>query len=57
MGHAYWAHEKVKSSTSVTGYYYIRDCACSNCGQYSRAELATCPNCGCVMDAERPKTV
>ncbi|MBO7703799.1 MAG: hypothetical protein J6S26_05070 [Solobacterium sp.] len=52
--HAYWIHEKVKAKESVTGYYYLPDCICSNCGFYSRRELQTCRKCGAVMDAPQP---
>ena len=53
--HAYWIHERVKAKTSVTGYYYLPDCVCSNCGFYSRRELAVCRSCNAIMDAAAPR--
>jgi hypothetical protein len=53
--HAYWIHEKIKVKQSVTGYYYLPDCSCSNCGHYSRRELPVCGHCKAVMDAKPKK--
>ncbi len=53
--HAYWIHEKIKVKQSVTGYYFLPDCTCSNCGYYSRRELPVCLGCNAVMDAKPPK--
>ena len=53
--HAYWIHERIKVKQSVTGYYYLPDCSCSNCGKYSRRELPVCPGCNSIMDAPAPK--
>lgn len=53
--HAYWIHEKIKVKQSVTGFYYLPDCTCSNCGYYSRRELPVCLNCNALMDEKPPK--
>ncbi len=54
-GHAYWIHEKVRSKSSVTGYYSLPECRCSNCKTRSRREVLRCPGCGAIMDGKPEK--
>lgn len=53
--HAYWIHQKVESKSSVTGYVYLRQCKCSNCGTEYNMEKEVCPHCGAIMDQTAPK--
>ncbi|MBR2676589.1 MAG: hypothetical protein IKE28_06735 [Solobacterium sp.] len=53
--HGYWKHTKIKSDQYVVGYYYARECKCSNCGSISMYENQKCSFCGAVMDLKEPK--
>ena len=50
--HAHWIHKKVEDPTAVSGFFYTRECACSNCGKEVNMEKPHCPFCGAVMDEE-----
>ena len=45
----YWIHEEIQSNQSITGYFKLPSCECSNCGFLVQQELNFCPNCGCLM--------
>ncbi len=53
--HAYWVHQKKKNEHSVTGYFILPSCICSNCGYFVQSEREKCPKCRAVMDAEPKK--
>lgn len=53
--HAYWIHERKTSSSSVTGYFILPSCICSNCGNFVPSERERCPKCRAIMDAEPKK--
>lgn len=42
----YWMHKKIQSSNSVTGYFKLPKCECSNCGCIVLQETNFCPHCG-----------
>lgn len=42
----YWIHEKIQSNQSITGYFELPCCECSNCGCYVQQETNFCPYCG-----------
>lgn len=42
----YWIHEKIQSNQSITGYFELPCCKCSNCGCYVQQETNFCPYCG-----------
>ena len=44
-----WIHERVNSEYSVTGYFILRSCECSECGAICEQESNFCPNCGANM--------
>lgn len=48
----HWIHEKFSSDNSVTGFFYLSECHCSECGCYVQQESNFCPNCGTNMRAE-----
>lgn len=50
--HAHWIHKKIEDSTAVSGFFYTRECTCSNCGKEVNMEKPHCPFCGAVMDEE-----
>lgn len=50
--HGYWIHEKVKDENTVNGYFYKRECKCSECGYEANMEKGKCPHCGAVMDQD-----
>ncbi len=50
--HGYWIHERVEDTNSVTGYFYKRECTCSECGNQVNMEKPVCPYCGAVMDKQ-----
>ena len=50
---AFWIHEKIDDEESVTGYYYLPQCHCSNCGHLSSYEKPVCPHCGAKMDLDK----
>ena len=52
--HAYWIHAKIPSEQFVNGFYYSRQCTCSNCGCECNVEKDVCPECDAVMD-QKPK--
>ena len=31
--HAYWIHRKIEDPSAVSGFFYARECTCSNCGK------------------------
>lgn len=47
-----WIHERVYSEYSVTGYFILRRCECSECGAICEQEFNFCPNCGTDMRGE-----
>ena len=49
--HAYWIHQKVNNASSVTGYFILPSCICSNCGNYVTSERDRCTKCRAIMDA------
>lgn len=50
--HAHWIHKKIEDTTAVSGFFYARECTCSNCGKEVNMEKPQCPFCGAVMDEE-----
>lgn len=48
-----WIHERVNSEYSVTGYFILRSCECSECGAICEQESNFCPNCGADMRGEK----
>lgn len=50
--HAHWIHKKIEDPAAVSGFFYTRECACSNCGKEVNMEKPRCPFCGAVMDEE-----
>lgn len=40
----HWIHE-----SSVTGFVYVRECACSECGYKANIEKTICSHCGAKM--------
>lgn len=50
--HAYWVHRKIEDPSAVSGFFYARECTCSNCGKEVNMEKPQCPFCGAVMDAD-----
>ena len=52
---AYWIHERIDDHESVTGFYYLPQCRCSNCGHLSSYEKPKCPHCGLEMVHEKSK--
>lgn len=53
--HAYWIHKKKEDKNSVSGFIYLRECTCSNCGYEANMEKPVCPSCQAIMDAAEPK--
>ena len=49
-----WIHERVNVGFeySVTGYFLLRSCKCSECGAICEQESNFCPNCGCRMEGD-----
>ena len=41
-----WMHEEAQSNNSVTGYFKLPECECSNCGCIVQQEANFCPHCG-----------
>lgn len=52
----YWIHEIIDDEESVTGFYYLPQCRCSNCGYLSSYEKPKCPHCGMIMNTEKINT-
>ncbi|MBO7702964.1 MAG: hypothetical protein J6S26_00855 [Solobacterium sp.] len=52
--HAHWIHDKIRNDKYVTGYLFLPDARCSNCGQKVRSDLFRCPKCKAIMD-EKPE--
>lgn len=52
--HAYWIHKRKEDINSVSGYIYLRECKCSNCGYEANMEKPICPHCLAVMDRTEP---
>ena len=50
--HAHWIHETKEDLSSVTGYFVLPACRCSNCGTKQNTERSWCPKCKAVMDEE-----
>ena len=50
--HAHWIHKKIEDPAAVSGFFYTRECACSNCDKEVNMEKPRCPFCGAVMDEE-----
>ncbi len=48
--HAHWIHHKRPEADSLTGFFYLPGCDCSNCGYTANLEKKICPSCGAVMD-------
>ncbi len=53
--HASWIHQKVNNDSSVTGYFILPTCICSNCGFFVQSERERCPKCRAIMDAAPEK--
>ena len=53
--HAYWIHEKIADESAVNGYFYSRECTCSECGKEVNMEKERCPYCAAIMDEKEPK--
>ena len=52
--HAYWIHKTREDKNSMSGFVYLPQCSCSNCGYESNFEKAVCPHCQVLMDAKAP---
>ena len=50
--HAHWIHKKIEDPTAVSGFFYARECTCSNCGKEVNMEKPHCTLCGAIMDEE-----
>ena len=50
--HAFWIHTKRKDDSSVTGYFTLPECTCSNCEFVVSFERERCPHCKAIMDQE-----
>ena len=50
--HAYWIAKKVEDKNFVSGYRYLPQCECSNCGKMVNIRKPVCPYCGAIMDEE-----
>ena len=48
--HACWIHTRIRSNESVTGYFILPECKCSNCGYVVGFERPKCPHCKAIMD-------
>ncbi len=44
-----WLHTRVSYEQSVTGYFLLSSCECSECGVICEQESNFCPNCGADM--------
>ena len=53
--HTYWIHKKIADESAVNGYFYSRECTCSECGKEVNMEKERCPYCGAIMDKKEPK--
>lgn len=53
--HAYWIHERREDKSSISGYIYLPQCKCSNCGNSVNMEKPVCPYCGALMDKSEPE--
>ena len=53
--HAYWIHHAYKTDATLSGYLFLPQCDCPNCGYTSTMEKKICPSCGSVMDRTAPK--
>ena len=42
----YWMHKKVQSNNSMTGYFNLPECECSDCGCIVPQQANFCPHCG-----------
>ena len=31
--YAHWIHKKIEDPTAVSGFFYARECTCSNCNK------------------------
>lgn len=51
--HGYWIHEKVEDPTAISGFFYKRECKCSECDYQVNMEKKVCPNCGAIMDRQQ----
>ena len=52
--HGYWIHDKVEDPSAISGFFYKRECKCSECDYQVNMEKKVCPNCGAIMD-QQPK--
>lgn len=48
--HGYWIHKKIIDDSAVSGYFYSRECTCSECEKEVNMEKESCPYCGAIMD-------
>lgn len=48
--HGYWIHKKIADDSAIRGYFYSRECTCSECGKEVNTEKERCPYCGSIMD-------
>lgn len=50
--HAYWIHKKIANKSAVRGYFFSRECTCSECGKEVNMEKETCPFCSAIMNGK-----
>ena len=46
----HWIHHTRPDENSVTGFVYLPQCDCSECGYTANMEKPTCPRCGAKMN-------
>ncbi|MBQ9328574.1 MAG: hypothetical protein IJ225_08595 [Solobacterium sp.] len=51
--HGSWIHTRIEDPASVTGYFILPECTCSECGYVANFERERCPHCMAVMDKKR----
>ncbi len=45
----HWIHHKREDAASVSGFYWLPECECSECGFVVNMEKPVCPHCGANM--------
>ena len=48
--HGKWIHESIRSGNSLTGYFLLPTCSCSECNCCVSSDSPYCPNCGAKME-------
>lgn len=51
--YAYWIHKQIPNEQALNGFFYSRECKCSECGYESNIEKPVCPNCKAQMQKEK----